>query len=129
VQAHIQKCADAAERHINSLLEEEQEPFTMNEHYFMEYRSKFLGHYKGIHQRARSSFIDNLESSDLFMTSAVNKVISGLAELDLRSIDPSFLPRLLPPDPMEPAIEIMAEVRAYFQGSYSPSLSCLGTHD
>ncbi|KAI0250034.1 P-loop containing nucleoside triphosphate hydrolase protein [Lactifluus subvellereus] len=118
VQGHIQKCADAAEQHINSLLEEEQEPFTMNEHYFMEYRSKFLGHYKGIRQKARSSFIDNLESSDLFMKCAVSKVIAGLAELDLRSIDPSFLPRLLPPDPTEPAIEIMAEVRAYFQVAY-----------
>jgi Dynamin GTPase effector domain len=113
----MQKCADAAEQHINSLLEEEQEPFTMNEHYFMEYRSKFLGHYKGIHQKSRSNFIDNLQSNGEWAKNSVNKVISGLAELDLHSVDPSLLPRLLPPDPMEPAIEIMAEVRAYFQGS------------
>jgi hypothetical protein len=117
VQNHLQKCADAAEQHINSLLEEEQEPFTMNEHYFMEYRSKFLGYYKGIRQKSRSNFIENLESNSEWAKNSFNKVVSGLAELDLHSVDRSVLPRLFPPDPMETAIEIMAEVRAYFQGS------------
>jgi hypothetical protein len=113
----MQKCADAAEQHISSLLEEEQEPFTMNEHYFMEYRSKFLGYYKGIRQKSRSNFIVNLESDSEWARNSFNKVVSGLAELDLHSVDRSVLPRLFPPDPMETAIEIMAEVRAYFQGS------------
>ncbi|KAI0302311.1 P-loop containing nucleoside triphosphate hydrolase protein [Multifurca ochricompacta] len=118
VQSHIQKCADAAEQHINFLLEEEQEPFTMNEHYFMEYRSKFLGYYKGIRQRAQSNFMDNLESNEDGMKNAMNIVISYLAVLGLNPVDPTSLARLLPPDPMEPAIEIMAEVRAYFQVAY-----------
>jgi hypothetical protein len=128
VQGHIQKRADAAADHINFLLEEEQEPFTMNEYCFMEYRSNFLGYYKGIHQKSRSKFIENIQSDDAIFKVAVNKVISGLASLDLRPVDISLLPRLLPTDAMEPAIEIMAEVRAYFQGSCRLS-SCLGAHD
>ena len=87
----------------------------MNEHYFMDYRSKFLGHYKGVRQKDESSFIDNLQSEA--NKPLVNRVTSDLAALGLSNVDPSTLPRLLPPDPMESAIEIMAEVRAYFQGS------------
>ena len=42
---HVDKCAEAAALHIKFLLEEEKEPFTMNEHYFSDYRSKFLKFY------------------------------------------------------------------------------------
>jgi hypothetical protein len=115
MHGHIQRCADLAEQRITFLLEEEQEPFTMNEHYFMDYRSKFLGHYKGIRQKAESSFIEKLQSEE--NKRLVSNVTSALAALGLSNVDPSTLPRLLPPDPMESAIEIMAEVRAYFQGS------------
>jgi hypothetical protein len=122
MHGHIQRCADLAEQRMTFLLEEEQEPFTMNEHYFMDYRSKFLGHYKGIRQKAESSFIDELESEE--NKQLMSKVTSGLTALGFPNVDPSTLPRLLPPDPMESAIEIMAEVRAYFQGS-ERSLLCL----
>ncbi len=117
MQTHIQKRADAATRHIDSLLEEESEPFTMNVHYYAEYRSKFFGHYKGARLRAKSSFIDNLgNSDDPGMVIAFQEAISSLARLGLHSVDASSLATLLPPDPMEPAIGIMADVRAYFQG-------------
>lgn len=117
MHGHIQRCADAAEQRMNFLLEEEQKPFTMNDHYFMDYRSKFLGHYKGIRQKSQNNLADKLESNEKEAKLAVSRVISSLAELGLYHVDRSSLPRLLPPDPMEPAIEIMAEVRAYFQGS------------
>ena len=121
MHGHIQRCADLAEQRLTFLLEEEQEPFTMNEHYFMDYRSKFLGHYKGIRIKAESSFIDKLESEE--NKKIMGAVTSGLAALGFPNVDPSTLPRLLPPDPMESAIEIMAEVRAYFQGSERSLLS------
>ncbi|KAF8504672.1 P-loop containing nucleoside triphosphate hydrolase protein [Russula emetica] len=116
MHGHIQRSADLAEQRITFLLEEEQEPFTMNEHYFMDYRSKFLGHYKGMRQKAESSFIDKLQSEE--NKQLVSRVTSTLAALGLSNVDSSTLPRLLPPDPMESAIEIMAEVRAYFQVAY-----------
>ena len=123
MHSHIQRSADVTEQRINFLLEEEHEPFTMNDHYFMDYRSKFLGYYKGIRQKSQTTFIDNLEGDGREARSAVSRVISGLSELGLHPVHRSSLPRLLPPDPMESAIEIMAEVRAYFQGSnHVPSL-------
>ncbi|KAI9441577.1 P-loop containing nucleoside triphosphate hydrolase protein [Lactarius indigo] len=117
--SHIQKCADVADKHIVSLLEDENEPFTMNVHYYAEYRSKFLAHYKGARLRAKSNVITNLEnSSDAGMMQAINETISSLAKLGLHSVEASSLATLLPPDPMEPAIGIMADVRAYFQVAY-----------
>ena len=115
---HIEKCADAAAQHIDSLLEEELEPFTMNEHYFMEYRSKFLAHYKEARLKAKSQFIRNLENSDDGdMMRAMNEALSSLTRMGLEAANASTLANLLPSDPMDPAIGIMAEVRAYFQGS------------
>ncbi|KAF8152891.1 P-loop containing nucleoside triphosphate hydrolase protein [Pholiota molesta] len=49
---------------------------------------------------------------------ALSKVLSGLAELGLTGVKAEDLPKLLPPDPMEPALVIMADVRAYFQVAY-----------
>ena len=115
---HLDKCADAASQYIDSLIEQEQEPFTMNTHYYMEYRSKFLAHYKGARQRAKSDFMRNLENSHNHdIRQALNDTISSLARMGLEAVDASLLANLLPPDPMEPAIGIMADVRAYFQGS------------
>ena len=40
----------------------------------------------------------------------------GDSILGLEGADSAVLPNLLTSDPMDPAIEIMADVRAYFQG-------------
>jgi hypothetical protein len=47
----------------------------------------------------------------------IDKVITGLAEVGIISVVPGDIPKLLPPDPFEPALDIMADVRAYFQGN------------
>ena len=117
MQSHIQRCADATTQHIDSLLKDENEPFTMNARYYAEYRSKFLSHYKRDHLRSKNSVIRNLEdNNNPNMKMALNEAMSSLAKLGLRSLEASSLAALLPPDPMEPAIGIMADVRAYFQG-------------
>lgn len=114
---HMEKCADAAVQRIDSLLEEEQEPFTMNEHYFMDLRSKFFAYYKNAQLRSKSQFIRNLENrNDGNMMAAMNSAISSLTRMGLDAANASALANILPPDPMDPAIEIMADVRAYFQG-------------
>jgi len=47
---------------------------------------------------------------------AITRVLSGLAEMGFQGLTASDLVKLLPPDEMEPALIIMADVRAYFQG-------------
>ena len=117
MHAHVQRCTTLTEQRIGFLLEEEKEPFTLDEYCFMDYRAKFLGYYRGIRQKAEGTFIDRLESTDRDTKAVVNRVMAGLAELGLHSAESSSLARLLPPDPMETAIEIISEVQAYFQGS------------
>ncbi|KAH9175022.1 P-loop containing nucleoside triphosphate hydrolase protein [Lactarius sanguifluus] len=119
MQSHIQRCADTAAQYIDSLMKDENEPFTLNARYYTEYRSKFLSHYKRGRLRSKSSVIRNLEDgTNPGMRAAVNEAIASLAKLGLRSVEVSSLAALLPPDPMEPAIGIMADVRAYFQVAY-----------
>jgi hypothetical protein len=90
----------------------------MNEHYFMEYRSKFMAYYREARLRAKSQFIRNLENSnDGDVMEAMNEALSSLTRLGLEAANASLFANLLPSDPMDPAIEIMADVRAYFQGS------------
>ena len=49
---------------------------------------------------------------------ALNDVTSTLTGIGLEVVeDLSLLSNLLPPDPLDPALKIMADVRAYFQGS------------
>jgi hypothetical protein len=122
VQNHIEECANSARQHIKSVLDNEHEPFTMNEHYFRDYRTKFFTYYKGTRSRAHSHFIRNLEEdSDEDVIEAVNDALSSLAKLGLPDINAQALANLLPSDPMEAAIGIMADVRAYFQGSPLPT--------
>ena len=122
MQSHIQSCADAAEQQIGFLLTEEHEPFTLNTHYYTEYRTKFLVHYKRdrlMSSHAMSRVMRNLDPDNSSMESTLDNAISSLTRLGLHSVDAWSLAALLPPDPMEPAIGIMAEVRAYFQGRES----------
>lgn len=95
----------------------------MNEHLYMEYRSNFFAHYKGARLREKSNFIKNLESGDRGMKEALKETLTGLTKLELETVNLSSFAKLLPPDPMEPAIDIMADVRAYFQGAWYTLLS------
>ena len=118
MQEHLETRADAALEHINSLMEQEHHTFTTNTYYFLEYRSKFFAQYKGARLREKSNFIRNmLSKDDSKIMQAMNEAMSALTKMGLEEADPSFLANLVPPDPMEPALGIMADVRAYFQGS------------
>jgi hypothetical protein len=46
----------------------------------------------------------------------VSEVLSGLTEMGFNGVQANDLAKLLRLDSMESAIEIMADVRAYFQG-------------
>ena len=129
----MKKCSEETRDRICWLLDLEQRPRTLNDHYFADYRDKFLAYYKGRHHASGGygSLIQKLENyepaavqpmtttpslynADAFATSTA-KILSGLSELGLQS-KATDLPKLLPSDPYEPALHIMATVRAYFQG-------------
>jgi hypothetical protein len=120
----------------------------LNTHYLADYKAKFLAHYKG--SRERQENVELVKSIDEHNTSppsppsfafatfgtsepaasvvrpSVKSALASLAAIGIPGVKAEDLPKLLPPDRMEPALLIMADVRAYFQGAlFSHSQPCL----
>ena len=131
VQQYIKCCLERTEERISWLLEIEDWPFTVNTHYLSDYKEKFLAHYKSSREKyAQSNLINSIRSyksrgfsnaaskySEYSEPIGIAKILAGLAEVGLYGLNPEDLFKLLPSDGMEPALTIMADVRAYFQGS------------
>jgi hypothetical protein len=109
----------------------EDRPFSLNTHYLADYKDKFLAYYRGAREKDRnvdlmraietytppvssSAFNRNAPSNQA--PTGIAKVLAGLVEIGIIGIRPEDLAKLIPPDGMEPALIIMADVRAYFQG-------------
>ncbi|KAF9555054.1 hypothetical protein CPC08DRAFT_643464 [Agrocybe pediades] len=137
LQTHIKQCLDRAEGHINYLIEMEELPFSLNTHYLTDYKSKFMSHYRAAREKyERADVIRAIEEYNRSRQSSASpgpsrkaptasaeptgiaKALAGLAEAGLSGVVAEDLSKLLPPDRMEPALHIMADVRAYFQVAY-----------
>lgn len=131
----MKKCLERTEERIIWLIKLEELPFSLNTHYLSDYRSKFLSHYRAAREKyecknvidAIKSYNEQSQQPVTFTTNrngsvvppptGIGKVLAGLAEIGMSGVNAHDLAKLLPPDPMEPALNIMADVRAYFQGS------------
>ncbi|KAG1734532.1 P-loop containing nucleoside triphosphate hydrolase protein [Suillus lakei] len=127
VNEHLDGAAKQAKEKIDWLLELEKAPTTLNVHYYSDYKAKFLGYYKGCRDKGELTVkLQNYQAPATIhahpvhgqaFQQAVHKALAGLTEAGL-SVQANDLPKLLPVDPMEPALLIMAGVRAYFQVAY-----------
>jgi hypothetical protein len=125
VYDHLDEAAARTKQRIEWLLDLEQSPTTLNTHYYSDYKDKFLAYYKGCREntdliskiKASQSSSKRMSNSRAFevVPDPVTKILAGLAEIGI-TVKAEDLPRLLPSDPMEAALNIMASVRAYFQG-------------
>ena len=136
VNDHLDRAATRTKSMIEWLVSLEQVPTTLNTHYFSDYKDKFLALYRA--WRIDTDLLSKLKQVETPATvpqaspgfsrahqdpyQSVNKVLSGLSEIGI-SVKATELAKLLPPDPMEPALNIMASIRAYFQGGFS--VSCI----
>ncbi|KAF9447051.1 hypothetical protein P691DRAFT_732102 [Macrolepiota fuliginosa MF-IS2] len=132
VQDHLKTCFAKTENRINWLVDLEDKAFSLNTHYLSDYKSKFLTYYRGARRKNNHSDVMNtintytppaspsMNSSKQPVSSSygISKVLSGLAEMGLTGVQAHDLAKLLKTDSMEPALEIMADVRAYFQVAY-----------
>jgi len=89
--------------------------------YLKEYKDKFLAHYRDIRRRSRGqdAIVRRFQASEGIVSTQLRNDIEDLTILLHRfglTCTPADLPRLLPEDELEPALDIMATVRAYFQG-------------
>ena len=123
-----ERAQDTRER-IQWLLDLETRPRTLNDHYFRDYRDKFLAWYRG--HRSQYNNIPLLQKLKKHGSKGasefdenVRTILSAFSALDIHDVQPTDLAKVLPSDPYEAAINIMASVRAYFQGT-SPSANVL----
>ncbi|KAF9029016.1 hypothetical protein BDZ89DRAFT_1091905 [Hymenopellis radicata] len=105
-------------------------PFTLNNHYLSDYAHKFLARYTGYRQRNLYGNLAQLEryepppplpQSEEHVGSSnhqINAVMTNLVALGFPAPKPVDLYHVLPPDELEIALRIMANVRAYFQVAY-----------
>ncbi|KAK0224295.1 P-loop containing nucleoside triphosphate hydrolase protein [Armillaria fumosa] len=134
VQEHLKKQLEQAEAKIEWLVELESLPFTLNTHYLSDYTDKFLAHYKGLRQRQEHEPVSKSLTHYTPQTplppgntpkrsvlnnpsTSISEVLAGLSSIGIH-VKASDLAKLLPPDEMEDAVKIMADVRGYFQVAY-----------
>ncbi|KAJ7443601.1 P-loop containing nucleoside triphosphate hydrolase protein [Mycena galericulata] len=129
VQEHIRKRLECAQGSILKFIRLEKDgPFTLNEHYLSDYKAKFLSYYRSAREKDRNPRLTGAIESCLpddggmfdgpTPPSDIAQILSCLSSIGLDGVHAEDLVKLLPPDSMDPALNIMADVRAYFQVAY-----------
>ncbi|KAG8948033.1 hypothetical protein FRC04_010075 [Tulasnella sp. 424] len=124
----IVKCAKTTSKKIGSLYQSECSPYTQNEQYFLGYKTKMLTRYKVIHQEleGRTNLVTALRAYNASNTNStgnatqwnyLTNAISNLTYFGITVKAEDFI-TLLPQHDVTTALDIMAEVRAYFQVAY-----------
>ncbi|KIO31584.1 hypothetical protein M407DRAFT_67645 [Tulasnella calospora MUT 4182] len=122
----ISKCATTTKGKIDGLVRGECEPYTQNDEYFLAYKTRLLTRYKIIHQelQGKTNLVTALKAYNPNNSSStgnssqwtyLNNAISNLSSFGIQIKAEDFV-MLLPQHDLTPALDIMAEVRAYFQG-------------
>ncbi|KAG6887851.1 hypothetical protein C0995_012216 [Termitomyces sp. Mi166 len=136
LQDHLNKCMERAEERIDWLMKLEDCPFSLNTHYLADYKEKFLTHYRTAREKDRNPklttaieeyrrapsppafYFKNSSKVESPVPTGIAKVLASLVEMGIVGVTPEALAKLIEPDGMEPALVIMADVRAYFQVAY-----------
>ncbi|KAJ1301437.1 hypothetical protein OPQ81_008695 [Rhizoctonia solani] len=96
VADRIAQCREAADTQVQFLLDiENNQTFTTNAHYLASYKEKFITYYKAVRKHP----------------------IAHLTKMGL-PVQPVDLGKLIPAEAEDELIDIMAEVRAYYQVAY-----------
>ncbi|KAJ7813927.1 P-loop containing nucleoside triphosphate hydrolase protein [Mycena olivaceomarginata] len=129
---YMNQRAEAAQALIAKLIALETDgPLTLNEHYLKDYKAKFLTYYKAAREKQQNPVLAQaiktfkpgqapvLDSHNRPVPpTGIAQALSGLAGIGLSAVSAQDLVKLLPPDRMDAALNIMADVRAYFQVAY-----------
>ena len=99
---------------------EREEPMTVNEDTLSDYKSQYLTHYQAMHRTHNvgangtlQQFINGAYDNHTYF----NTAISNLSYMGFQGLTRQDLLRMLKPDGDVEAMEIMAECRAYYQGT------------
>ncbi|KZV86172.1 hypothetical protein EXIGLDRAFT_774884 [Exidia glandulosa HHB12029] len=124
VTAQLQTCAAYARGTLRmEMLKETDAIYTQNEHYLEAYKAKFLAHYKLVRQKAVEE-LSEVPHAVYPVPHAIRPedpiaiALRSLRTAGYSHVTAADLHKLVPSDGLEPAFDIMAEVRAYFQVAY-----------
>jgi hypothetical protein len=133
IAEHVKTCFNNALEKVKWLLALEAQPATLNTHYFCDYRDKFFSYYKAARDndvnaglmKAIENYTRSHNQGGMYETTSlptgIANIMTGLRQVGVYSVRPEDLVKALPPDPMESALNIMADVRGYFHGACAPS--------
>ncbi|KAI5117953.1 hypothetical protein M0805_004718 [Coniferiporia weirii] len=116
----VKKRSDVTREHLDWLLHLERRPFTLDSHQLSTYKDKFLAYYKSCRQVDQNGVVMKRIQGHLEWSgfgNPLNDVLIGLEKLGISGVTAQDLTKLLPMDPYEPALDIMATARAYLQVS------------
>lgn len=120
-------CREYAEAQTRFLLSiENNQTFTTNTHYLADYKEKFTAYYKSVRKthESENTFVEGLMKGlavkDDFAQS-LGEVIAHLTKMGLL-VQPHELAKLIESGAEEDVVDIMAEVRAYYQGKTTSSI-------
>ncbi|KAH8117944.1 P-loop containing nucleoside triphosphate hydrolase protein [Phellopilus nigrolimitatus] len=108
VEKELEKAKERTIERLLWMIELENPPFTQNEHYFVDYKEKYLAQYR--EQRGGKSAQPD--------ATVVNEALAKLTELGFSGVTALDLQKLHGPDKYEQELILMAEVRAYFRVAY-----------
>jgi len=130
----IRECCEKTKVMIEWLCHIEKRPFTLNTHYFSDYKQKFLTYYKACRENdTNPSVVKGIKAykeglaSATYSEPAITKVLSGLASIGLSGVKPGDIAKLFPEDEYDVSLTIMASVRGYFQGRLLSAVCCHAT--
>jgi GTP-binding protein EngB required for normal cell division len=109
VGEHIKKCGDQTKEKIIWLVLIERQPFTLNKPYFLDYKEEYLSFYQSWSQRGQNdqpNHASTLDENAEIPPNSPQAGITGTNAADRTS------------DAMDPALNVMASVRAYLQVAY-----------
>ncbi|KAH7337211.1 P-loop containing nucleoside triphosphate hydrolase protein [Rhizoctonia solani] len=121
----LDECKTATVQELEFLLDMESLPFTLNSHYYLDYKEKFLKHYAtfrnnrsalGKSLRARPSS----NSEEKSVPDPLEVALENLRKAGFNKLSRGDLVKLLPADfSQQAALEMMASARAYYQGQFA----------
>ncbi|KAF8733469.1 hypothetical protein RHS02_07334, partial [Rhizoctonia solani] len=123
VADRILQCREVADAQIRFLLDiENNQTFTTNTHYFASYKEKFITYYKAVRKdrRGENSLVQGLTqglNANTDFSKSMAEAIAHLTKMGL-TVQPVDLGKLIQPEAEDELIDIMAEVRAYYQVAY-----------
>lgn len=121
VFAQMKNCSQRTMEKLRECIAlEQEEPMTANEHYFEDYKAKYMTRYKKIRRKhtQHNGQLQTFMQGGFQGSEIMRGAISNLRAMGLPGSEDALL-QLLPPDPIDNAIQIMAECRAYYQGEVS----------